>query len=262
VRAPRRADDIRSLRYGFEALRKASSPSGISSGELALSCGISRAAAFRVLQTLRSAGYLIHTGSLRRARYRVSQQVRELISGYPGVAQLLDAAMPVMLEWTQASGWPLALSTLAGDRLVVRYATDHAAPRALARYKAGTSGPVLGSASGLVCLGFQAPAVVAAFLAGLPDDSIMDGERICTREHCFARLARVRSDGFAVVHPPRLRESALAVPLLIDGVVAASLALRFMRVADGGPEAHAQRLQTLHSLRARIAAVCNGEPGR
>jgi len=262
VRARGRADDIRSLRYGFEALRGAASPSGVSSGELARGCAISRAAAFRVLQTLRTAGYLTQTGSVKRARYRMSQQVRELFSGYAGAARVLDAAMPVMLEWTQASGWPLALSTLAGDRVVVRYATDPAAARALTRCKAGMSAPVLASAGGLVCLAFQTPLVLSGFVGGLPDDAVMDGERVCRREDCLARLARVRAEGFAVVNPRRMRESTLAIPLRLEGAVVGSLALRFMRVADGGPEGHNRRLASMQALGARIAAACDATSAR
>jgi DNA-binding IclR family transcriptional regulator len=254
-RGLRRADDILSLRHGLEALRRAAAAKGVSSGELALACGISRAAAYRVLQTLQTAGYLRATGLPKRPRFQVTQRICALSSGYAAGVRLLEVAMPIMLEWTLESGWPLEFSTLAGDQAIVRYATDHVAPRALARFRAGSKAPAIASATGLVCLAHQAPRRIAGFFATLPSFAGAAPDVRAARREFLASLARIRQDGFAQLNSPRLREATLAVPLWCEGGAVAGLGLRYMRVADGGVMGHAQRLAALHSLRARIRAA-------
>jgi IclR family mhp operon transcriptional activator len=256
----RRADDILSLRHGLAALRRAGDPAGVSSGELAFECGISRAAAYRVLQTLRTAGFLATSGSAKRPRFRITPRTAVLFSGYSAGVQLLDVAIPIMLEWTLETGWPLEFSTLAGSQSVIRYATDHVAPRALARLRAGTSTPAVESAAGLVCLAFQAAtplATVVSRLLPLPGSAADGGAR---RRELMVTLARVRREGYARMAPPRWREATIAIPLWSEGSAAAALALRYMRVADGGVAGHAQRLAMLQSLREKIACACGNPP--
>jgi IclR family mhp operon transcriptional activator len=251
----RDSDDIRTLRYGFEALRLASADRGVSSGRVARACGISRPAAYRVLQTLLGEGYLLREGPLKRARYRLSGRVRSLAAGYDGEARLLDVAMPLMLAWTEEFGWPLALSTLVGDRAVVRFTTDPVARRALVRYRASRRAPPLTIPSALVCLAHQ-PADLLAL------GECVELEGTVTRAELPQHLARVREDGFALYHAPGLRESTLAIPVAHDGGGVASLAMRYMRVADGGAEERARRLATLQALGARIACMANGNRER
>jgi IclR family mhp operon transcriptional activator len=255
-----RADDILSLRHGLAALRRATDLVGVSSGELAVECRISRAAAYRVLQTLRTAGFLATSGSPKRPRFRITPRSAVLFSGYSADIQLLDLAAPIMLEWTLESGWPLEFSTLAGNQSVIRYATDPVAPRALARFRAGTSTPAVFAAAGLVCLAFQAAtplSTVVSRLLPLPGSA---GEAGARRRELLATLARVRREGYAQMAPPRLREATIAIPLWLEGTAAAGLALRYMRVADGGVAGHAHRLAMLQSLREKIAAACGKAP--
>jgi IclR family mhp operon transcriptional activator len=255
------ADDIVSLRHGLAALRLAGVSPELSSGSLAAACGISRAAGYRVLQTLVEEGYLDRSGGGNRVRYRPRQRVRELAAGYRGSVLVLDVAMPLMLEWTCEHGRPLALSTPDGEYSVVRFTTDPAAARALVRYRAGARMSALMSASAMLCLAYQPPGIQARAIARLPRSPLPAYAERRSAPEIASILERVRRAGHAVFRPVGLREATLALPLWLDGELCACVALRYMLVADGGSAGHAARLRLLGTLCDRITAESHRRAG-
>ena len=255
----READDIKSLRHGIAALTLASRRQAISSGELATACGISRAAGYRILQTLHDEGYLLRSGGGNRVRYSPAQRVRELVAGFEAGVQVLDVAIPLMIEWTQTHGWPLAIATPSGERCISRFTTDRAAARVLVRYRPGARMIAAMSASAMVCLAWQPPAIQAAALRSQPSAPRPPYARALAATELAAQLKSARRNGFAVFHPIGLREASMAVPVLLDDTLCAAITVRYMLVADGGNAGHAQRLRMLRALAERIsteAAAC------
>jgi DNA-binding IclR family transcriptional regulator len=265
VRAPlaqREADDIKSLRHGIEALRLTARRQSVSSGDLARTCAISRAAAYRVLQTLQEEGYLLRTGRGNRVRYQSSQRVRELSAGYDGGVLVLEVAIPIVLRWTLAHGWTLAITTPAGEHCICRFTTDPAAARVLIRYKAGAKMTALMSASGMVCLAFQPPEIQAEALKHLPGKPLPPYAPRRSSSELAAILDRVRRDGYATFRPIGHREAGLAVPIWLEGTMSACVSMRYMLVADGGRAGHAQRLKMLRSLCEEIGTEARRCLGR
>jgi DNA-binding IclR family transcriptional regulator len=193
----REEDDIQSLRYGIDALRPLNGRESISTADLVASLGISRGTAYRVINTLHGLGYVARVSERRGSRYRLSVRVRRLSDGFDGDRSLLHVAQPLMLEFTREHGWPLALSTPAGDRFFVRYTTDHATQRVPRRYRAGFYRSVLLAGSGLVCLAHQREPALSATIRGLqrshdPSVPVMRDPAVplpATRRRC-ARCSR------------------------------------------------------------------------
>lgn len=252
---PRRdADDIKSLRHGIAALQMTNARLLISSGDLAADCSISRAAAYRILQTLHDEGYLLRSGNGNRVRYQLSQRVRELAYGYDGGARVVDVAIPMMIDWTRNHGWPLAIATANGDRCITRFTTDPAAARVLIRYRPGAEMSFAMSASAMVSLAYQPAEIQASAIRTLPSMPLPPYAKPLTAPEIATQLKRVRQDGFAVFHPLGLREASIAMPIVVSGQACCTIAMRYMLVADGGKSGHAQRLRLLRGLADAIAA--------
>jgi IclR family mhp operon transcriptional activator len=252
--AARKGDDIQSLRIGVEALRLLNTRESLSSGELATTLGLSRAAAYRVLRTLNQLGYVAEGERRRGTRYRLTVLVRGLSDGFDGDVRLLAAAQPLMLESTGLHGWPLALVTPVGDRCVVRFNTDHATTRVIQRYRAGGYVHMLYSASGLVCLSNLPEQRQAAILAVQTKVPPPPYGKASSESEILRLLERIRHQDYALFEPIGERENTVAVPLRIEGVLMGALTLRYMRFVPGGPDSLPKKVATLRDLAGRIAA--------
>lgn len=250
------ADDIKSLRHGLQVLELLGERPLASSGDVARACDISRAAAYRILQTLCDEGYLARNGAGNQARYELRQRVRELTHGYPGTMRLIDIAIPLMMAWTRQHGWPLALSTPQAEKTICRFTTDSAAQRVLVRFRAGVVMVAPMSAAAMLCLAYQPVEVQALAIRSLPGITLPPYAPRLTASQLASCLEKTRDQGFATFHPSGLREASLAVPVRIERRCMASLGMRYMNVAEGGAAGHRSRLQMLNALAQAIADRC------
>jgi IclR family mhp operon transcriptional activator len=248
----READDIQSLRIGVATLRLLNGVESISSSELAEQLQLSRASAYRVLKTLASEGYVVSADPRRAARYRLSLRVRGLSDGFDGDVRLMAAAQPLMLERTARDGWPLTLSTPAGDRIFVRFTTDHATTRVLKRYRAGYYAPCLYSAAGLVCLANQSQTMQQVVVNSQARSKPPPYGQARSISDTMRLLEQVRQRDYATYEPIGERENSIAVPLRHAGMLLASLTMRYMRVAAGGQQGLALKLGSLRELATQI----------
>ncbi|MCU0759322.1 MAG: helix-turn-helix domain-containing protein [Steroidobacteraceae bacterium] len=258
----REEDDIQSLRYGIDALRLLNGRESISTADLVAALGISRGAAYRVVNTLHALGYVARASERRGSRYRLSVRVRRLSDGFDGDRWLLHVAQPLMLEFTREHGWPLTLSTPAGDRFFVRYTTDHATQRVLRRYRAGFYRSVLLAGSGLLCLAHQQEPVLSSTIRELqrahdPSVPVIRDPDVPTADDepaLRALLARIREQGYARYGEAGDRETTLSIPLHLSGHFVGTLAIRVMNVAAKHEPSLRGHLQLLRDIGARIEA--------
>jgi IclR family mhp operon transcriptional activator len=248
----REEDDIQALRLGIQALRLMNGRASITCADLVEPLSLSRAAAYRVVNTLHSLGYVTREKHGRGSRYRLSPRVRRLSDGFDGDRRLLDLAKPLMLEFTEKHGWPLALATPAGDRFYVRFTTDHATSRVLKRFRAGFFRDLLGAASGYVCLAYQPEPVQSAIIRELLKGPRADAPLLRDPQRLRQLLDEVKKRGYAEYHEPGERERSIAVPVRQDGVLLGGLTLRYMIVANRRPNAFAERLGQLRELAQAI----------
>ena len=248
----READDIQSLRIGVDTLRILNRRQSISTGELSTELGLSRAAAYRVLKTLSTMGYVVDIPYRRGTRYGLTVLVRGLSDGFDGDVRLLAAAQPLMLESTSLHGWPLALVTPVGDRCIVRFNTDHATSRVIRRYRAGGYASMLYSAAGMLCLSSLPPASQKAVLSAQLSAAPPPYGKTLSAEEFLLELERAKAQGYATFEPVGERESSIAVALTQKETLIGALTLRYMRIAAGGVQGLTKKLVTLRDLASRI----------
>lgn len=244
----REEDDIQALRLGIQALRLLNGRESVSCADLVEPLGLSRAAAYRVVNTLHGLGYLTREKAGRGSRYRLSARVRRLSEGFDGDRRLLEIAQPLMLDFTEKHGWPLALCTPAGNRFYVRFTTDYSTSRVLKRFRAGFYGNLLGAASGHVCLAHQAEPMQSAIIRELQRGPDAGSPLLRDPQALRALLDQVKKQGWAEYHEAGERERSIAVPVMQHGVLVGALTLRYMVVADRNPRAFAEHLAQLREL--------------
>lgn len=258
----REEDDIQSLRYGIDALRLLNARESVSTAELVAALGISRGTAYRLVNTLHSLGYVARITERRGSRYRLSVRVRRLSDGFDGDRWLLQVAQPLMLAFTREHGWPLALSTPAGDRFYVRFTTDHATQRVLRRYRAGFYRSLLLAGSGLLCLAHQREPMLTATLrelqrASKQTDALPRDPAVPSADDepaLRALLARILEQGYARYGEAGDRETSLSIPLHHAGQFVGTLAMRVMNVAVRTEAQFRAHLQQLRGVGTQVEA--------
>lgn len=176
---------------------------------------------FRILQTLQDEGYV---RSETPGRYRLTAKVRELGGGYSDKSLVVDVGAPIALRLTKTIKWPLAIGTLDGDALVVRYSTMPYSPLAVHATTLGQRLGLLETAMGRVYLAHCGLAERGILLEHLLD--YLPAGAIPPREVIARELEQVARAGYAVRLPDQKRGTAtLAVPIRSGEEVFAALSL-------------------------------------
>lgn len=207
-----------------------------------------KATVFRILRTLRQEGYVQTVGD--GGHYRLTAKVRELGAGYTDRSAIVDVASPIALRLTRAIRWPLAIGTLDGDAIVVRYSTMPYSPLAVHATTLGQRLGLLDTAMGRVYLAFCEPAERMALLQLLrsasPDGAIGEERKLGDE---FEVIRRQR---YATRKPDARRSSAtVAVPIKGDNIIATLCMTTFGRSLTD--ELIAQHVPVLQAAACEIA---------
>ena len=223
--------------------------------EITRYAALPKATTYRILENLIRMGYVVRDKA--DAKYRLCILVRRLSEGFDDTAWLTEVARPLLHELGREVVYPVAISTLYGTSMLARETTDRESALALDHYTSGTLLPLFGSASGKVYVSYCS-----------------DNERtilldLCAKsdepEHNFARDARfiehliqdVRSNGYAFglrqrTQAAKGKSSAIAVPIISQGSLLASLALRYIDSAMTPDEVVERYLTTLQAYAKKI----------
>lgn len=188
--------------------------------------------AFRIIQTL------VHEGLIEcephRKRYRATALTQSLSLGFRDAGKLVEHAHSPIVALTRKIGWPIALTTRAGQTMMIRDSTHLLTSLTFNNYYPGYTLPILECSSGHV------------YLAGCADeerDSILGGMRSLAEESPMLRMfesgklmERIRENGYATMDRNRHnanpgKTSSMAVPVLENGQVAGALTLIFFHSA-------------------------------
>ena len=146
-----RAPDIsQGLEKGLDVLAFLNSTAEAAIIDVVRGVGLPRTTTLRVLETLRSNGYVERVGG--RKAYRLTIKVRSLSDGFDDESWITDIARPHLRRLSKTLIWPTLIATPAGSSMLWRESTDHESPLAINRYAVGMRMPVLESASGHVYL--------------------------------------------------------------------------------------------------------------
>src|SRR5271169_51280 len=120
--------------------------------ELARDTRLPRPTVYRLLETLRRAGFV--TRSSPNDRYCLTSQVRTLSDGFAEDDWIAEIAAPLMTQLTRQLVWPLALMTFEEGRMLVRETTHEASTLSIDHGMVGRSLPILRTAAGRCYLAF------------------------------------------------------------------------------------------------------------
>ena len=215
-------EPVRSVTRALALLRALNAEPSTSLHQLHLRLGLPKATLSRLLGTLIHEGYVQAEGT--GGRYRLGSKVQELAGGYTQRSLIVDIGRPLALQVTKEIRWPLAIGTLDGDAVVVRYSTMPYSPLAVHATTLGQRLGLLDTAMGRAYLA-HCDALERAALFELLAAATPERQLVGTRE-LEADLRLVRHQGYAVRLPNARRSSAtIAVPVLHGSSVLATLCL-------------------------------------
>ena len=216
--------------------------------------GMSRATTYRFLESLRDAGYAVkHESS---GQYSPSFLVRALSCGFEDEDWIAQIARPVLRALGSELVWPIAIATLSGPGMLLRESTDTQSPLALHRFSAGRRIGLLDTASGRAYLAFCGRTqreTLLDVLATTAEAGVAGG---FDRQAIRSELAAVRQQGYAAHRRPQRISSqcAIAVPVIANGRVLASLSIRYSESAVRSALAQQRFLGKLRQAAAQIGS--------
>ncbi|MDG5493698.1 helix-turn-helix domain-containing protein [Niveispirillum sp. BGYR6] len=217
---------VRAMLRVLDVLQVLNSRNGVTVTDVANAIDLPRTTAYRVLETLCSAGYAVRDAS--DDHYRLTVLVRCLSDGYDDEAWVTEVAQPVLSQLGRKLVWPVSISTNQGNGMLVRYTTDKQSPLALERYNAGVRLPLLNSATGRSYLAFSpAPQRAALLDIALGSGGEMEG---AGRERALIEktLSHIRKVGYAISIRQYRGESTAAVPIYSGTNLLGCVGMRFM----------------------------------
>ncbi len=208
---------------------------------------------FRIVQTL------VHEGLVEQEpyskTYRPTALVESLAHGYRNDGPLSEASREPIAALTRDIGWPIFVSTRVGQRMIVRESTHAQTSMTFETCNAGVSIPLLTSTTG------------RAYLSALPTAEVLNildcAERNrwgldahFERDAFLRKLDQIRARGVSAA--PFLshganRTALLAIPIVADGEVRATVTLSYFFSAMNEQTAITRYADKLHALAGRIA---------
>jgi IclR family transcriptional regulator, mhp operon transcriptional activator len=218
---------IRSLNRGLEVLTELNRLERAAINTLAGAVRLPRTTTYRILETLRLAGYVERDP--HDDCYRPTIMVRALSDGFDDEAMAAHIAKPHLAALGAEIVWPVAVATPAGATMMIRETTDLQSPLALEQYKAGVRVPMLSSAAGRAYLAFSGPTQRDALLEVLSRSSLPEDRLARSRIEVERLLSETRSQGFGMAHRARRvsGETSLAIPVKAKDRILATVTVRY-----------------------------------
>ena len=183
---------VQAFDRGLDVLVYLNTHDGASIGEVSNATGINRGIVYRLLETLRRKNYVSKEPD--SPKYWLTNAVRNLADGFNDEEWIDTIAKPAVNSLGRDLMWPISLSTLSGNAMLVRASSDSQSPLVLNRYSRGFRFSIPKSASGLAYLAFSTPqhraALIEVLLRLLDDD---DDLSVLRSPNLFSRLNKIDS---------------------------------------------------------------------
>ena len=222
---------IRALNRGLEVLATLNRLERAAINTLAGAVRLPRTTTYRILETLRLAGYVVRDP--HDDCYRPTIMVRALSDGFDDEAMVAHLAKPHLAALGAQIVWPVAIATPSGATMMIRETTDRESPLALEQYSAGVRVPMLGSAAGRAYLAFCGSQERDALLELLARSSLPEDRLARSRIEVERLLNETRSQGFGMAQRARRvsEETSLAIPVRAKDRILATVTVRFAATA-------------------------------
>lgn len=222
---------IRALNRGLEVLTELNRLERAAINTLANAVGLPRTTTYRILETLRLAGYVERDA--HDDCYRPTIMVRGLSDGFDDEAMIAHIAKPHLAALCAAVVWPVAIATPSGGTMMIRETTDMQSPLALERYGAGVRVPMLASAAGRAYLAYCSASQREALLEMLARSSLPEDRIVRSRVDVERILNETRAQGYGMTQRARRvsEETTLAIPVIVNDRVLAAVSVRYAATA-------------------------------
>jgi IclR family transcriptional regulator, mhp operon transcriptional activator len=243
---------IRALNRGLEVLTELNRLERAAINTLANTVGLPRTTTYRILETLRLAGYVERDA--HDDCYRPTIMVRALSEGFDDEAMIAHIAKPHLASLCAAVVWPIAIATPSGAAMMIRETTDRQSPLALEQYGAGIRVPMLTSAAGRAYLAFCTPPQREALLELLARSSLPEDRLVRSRVEVERILNETRTQGYGMAQRARRvsEETSLAIPVRAHDGVLATISVRYAATAVPLRTAVEQFLPKMRDVVAKI----------
>jgi IclR family mhp operon transcriptional activator len=222
---------IRALNRGLEVLTELNRLERAPINTLAAAVRLPRTTTYRILETLRLAGYVDRDP--HDDCYRPTIMVRALSDGFDDEAMVAHIAKPHLVALGEQIVWPVAVATPSGATMMIRETTDRQSPLALEQYGAGVRVPMLGSAAGRAYLAFCSNPERDALLELLSRSTLPEDRLARSRPEVDRLLNETRTQGFGMAHRARRvsEETSLAIPIRGKERILATVTVRYAATA-------------------------------
>jgi len=222
---------IRALNRGLDVLTELNRLDRAAINTLANAVGLPRTTTYRILETLRLAGYVERDA--HDDCYRPTIMVRALSDGFDDEAMVAHIAKPHLAALCAAIVWPIAIATPAGAAMMIRETTDHQSPLALEQYGAGIRVPMLASAAGRAYLAYCTVPQRETLLELLARSSLPEDRLVRSRADVERILNDTRTQGYGIAQRARRvsEETSIAVPVRVKDRVLATISVRYAATA-------------------------------
>jgi IclR family transcriptional regulator, mhp operon transcriptional activator len=220
---------IRALSRGLEVLAELNRRERAAIHTLSSAVRLPRTTTFRILETLRSAGFVERDP--HDDCYRPTVHVRSLADGFDDEAMIAHIGKAYLPALAQEIVWPIDIATPAGTAMLVRETSR--SPLALEPNGIGNRLAMLTSAAGRAYLAFSAAAVREAILDVLAHTP-STGERLARDRPEIERIMQEsRQQGFGMSQRARRisDEITLALPVRSTERVLGTVAVRYASTA-------------------------------
>ncbi len=245
---------IRALHRGLDVLIELNRRERAAINTLAGAVHLPRTTTYRILETLRAAGYVDRDP--HDDCYRPTVRVRALSDGFDDEAMVAHIAKPHLAALGAQIVWPVAVATPSGATMMIRETTDRQSPLALEQYGAGVRVPMLGSAAGRVYLAFCPVQQRDALLDLLSRSSLPEDRLARNRIDVERLLNETRTQGYGMAHRSRRvsEETSLAIPIRAKDKILAAVTVRYAATAVPLRTAVEQFLPKMRELAQKIEA--------
>ncbi len=245
---------IRALNRGLEVLAELNRLDRAAINTLAGAVRLPRTTTYRILETLRLAGYVVRDP--HDDCYRPTIMVRALSDGFDDQAMVAHIAKPHLAALGAQIVWPVAIATPSGASMMIRETTDRDSPLALEQYSAGVRVPMLSSAAGRAYLAFCAGAERDALLESLSRSSLPEDRLARSRIEVERLLNETRAQGFGMAQRARRvsEETSLAIPVRAKDRILATVTVRYAATAVPLRTAVEQFLPKMREVARKIEA--------
>lgn len=250
-RAPARHPPVRGLIRGLKLLQALGGLGVASVAELARATRLPRATTHRILETLRTEGYVTRAG-LRDA-YRLALKVRSLAESYKEEDWITEIADPVIAELSEEVVWPVDIATYEQGQMVIRATTHRRSPLSIVRVAAGRLLEMTTTSTGRCYLAFCPARERTVIVESLVQRAGADRQALAQFRTLDGELEATRRRGYGIrIRGPGYKTSSFSVPVLHNQRVLACITLIWIDSAISGATAVRRYLVPMRRAAARI----------